>query len=197
VRKIVGHDRLESMLAYQQLGELYQAARLLVNAFQPSMKLQSKHIEGEHERRIYNDLAPVLGLMRISHAQQKGCFLPPGSSLIQPHEKSTSAFASLELSFLLSTRRIDESPFLRPIRVLSGNVFVDRPIQRSQEGRPIRAPIPCSVRSRGETLRDREHPMDNHIHWGMEMESSEHSTRVGRASPSRWQACRDVFGRKR
>jgi site-specific recombinase XerD len=55
VRKIVGHDRLVSVLAYQQLGELYQAARLLVNAFQPSMKLQSRHIEGEHERRIYDD----------------------------------------------------------------------------------------------------------------------------------------------
>ena len=43
------------MLAYQQLGELYQAARLLVNAFQPSMKLQSRQNEGEYERRIYDD----------------------------------------------------------------------------------------------------------------------------------------------
>src|SRR5258708_33365406 len=40
VRKMVGHDRLVSMLAYQQLGELYQVSRLLVNCFQPSMKLQ-------------------------------------------------------------------------------------------------------------------------------------------------------------
>jgi hypothetical protein len=55
VRKMVGYDRLVSMLAYQQLGELYQASRLLVNAFQPSMKLQSKDREGEHERRIYDD----------------------------------------------------------------------------------------------------------------------------------------------
>lgn len=55
VRKIVGHDRLVNVLAYQQLGELYQASRLLVNGFQPSMKLQSKHIEGEHEHRIYDE----------------------------------------------------------------------------------------------------------------------------------------------
>lgn len=55
VRNIVGHDRLVSMLAYQQLSELYQASRLLVNAFQPSMKLQSKDREGEHERRIYDE----------------------------------------------------------------------------------------------------------------------------------------------
>jgi hypothetical protein len=55
VRKIVGHDRLVSELAYQQLGELSQASRLLVNYFQPSMKLQSKHVEGEHERRIYDE----------------------------------------------------------------------------------------------------------------------------------------------
>jgi hypothetical protein len=55
VRKIVGHDRLVSMLAYQQLGELYQASRLLVNCFQPSMKLQSKQIECEHEQRVYDE----------------------------------------------------------------------------------------------------------------------------------------------
>ncbi len=54
VRKIVGYDRLVSELAYQQLGELYQALRFLVNAFQPSMKLQSKQMEGEHERRVYD-----------------------------------------------------------------------------------------------------------------------------------------------
>jgi site-specific recombinase XerD len=63
VRKIVGHDRLVSMLAYQQLGELYQASRLLVNCFQPSMKLQSKSIEGEHEHRIYDEAKTPLQRM--------------------------------------------------------------------------------------------------------------------------------------
>jgi site-specific recombinase XerD len=55
VRKIVSYDRLVSTLAYQQLGELYRASRLLVNCFQPSMKLQSKHIEGKNERRMYDE----------------------------------------------------------------------------------------------------------------------------------------------
>lgn len=35
--KVAGHDRLVSMLAYQQLDERYQTLRLLVNCFQPAM----------------------------------------------------------------------------------------------------------------------------------------------------------------
>jgi hypothetical protein len=66
VRKIVGHDRLVSILASQQLGELYQASRLLVNCFQPSMKLQSKSIEGEHEHRIYDEAKTPLRRVLLS-----------------------------------------------------------------------------------------------------------------------------------
>jgi hypothetical protein len=66
VRKIVGHDRLVSTLAYQQLSELYQASRLLVNAFQPSMKLQSKHIKGKHEHRIYDEAKTPLQRVLLS-----------------------------------------------------------------------------------------------------------------------------------
>ncbi len=66
VRKIVGHDRLVSMLAYQQLDQLYQASRLLVNAFQPSMKLQSKSIKGEREHRIYDEAKTPLQRVLLS-----------------------------------------------------------------------------------------------------------------------------------
>ncbi len=66
VRKIVGDDRLVSMLAYQQLGELYQAARLLVNCFQPSMKLQSKSIEGEYKCRMYDEAKTPLQRVLLS-----------------------------------------------------------------------------------------------------------------------------------
>jgi hypothetical protein len=66
VRKIVGHDRLISVLAYQQLGELYQASRLLVNYFQPSMKLQSKGIEGKQEHRIYDEAKTPLQRILLS-----------------------------------------------------------------------------------------------------------------------------------
>jgi hypothetical protein len=66
VRKIVGHDRLVSRLAYQQLDELYQASRLLVNSFQPSMKLQSKQSEGEHARRMYDEAKTPLQRVLLS-----------------------------------------------------------------------------------------------------------------------------------
>jgi len=66
VRKIVGHDRFVSLLAYQQLDELYQAARLLVNCFQPSMKLQSKSIENEREHRMYDEAKTPLQRVLLS-----------------------------------------------------------------------------------------------------------------------------------
>jgi hypothetical protein len=66
VRKIVGHDRLVSVLAYQQLSELSQASRLLVNCFQPSMKLQSKRIEGEYAHRIYDEAKTPLQRVLLS-----------------------------------------------------------------------------------------------------------------------------------
>jgi hypothetical protein len=53
-------------LAYLQLGELYQAARLPVNCFQPSMKLQPKQIEGEHEHRIYDEVKTPLQRVLLS-----------------------------------------------------------------------------------------------------------------------------------
>jgi hypothetical protein len=38
----VGCARLEGVEAYEQLGEVYRALRLVVNGFQPSMKLRGK-----------------------------------------------------------------------------------------------------------------------------------------------------------
>lgn len=66
VRKILGHDRLVSTLAYQQLDELSQASRLLVNYFQPSMKLQSRSIEGEHKHRVYDEAKTPLQRVLLS-----------------------------------------------------------------------------------------------------------------------------------
>jgi len=66
VRKIVGHDRLVSKLAYQQLGELFQASRLLVNCFQPSMKRQVMLAEREHERRRYDKAKTPLERVLLS-----------------------------------------------------------------------------------------------------------------------------------
>ncbi len=54
VRQIVGYDRFEGEQAYRQLTELYRAARLYVNFFQPSMKLVSKQRDGARVRRTYD-----------------------------------------------------------------------------------------------------------------------------------------------
>ena len=54
VRQVVGYARFEGEHAYRQLGEIYQALRLYVNGFQPSMKLQAKQYDGRKVRRIYD-----------------------------------------------------------------------------------------------------------------------------------------------
>ena len=54
VRQIVGYDRFEGEQAYRQLTELYRAARLYGNLFQPSMKLVSKQRDRARVRRKYD-----------------------------------------------------------------------------------------------------------------------------------------------
>ncbi|HEY6407916.1 MAG TPA: hypothetical protein VIY29_10660, partial [Ktedonobacteraceae bacterium] len=54
VREAVGCARLVGVQAYQQLREVYQALHLVVNYFQPSLKLQAKVPEGEQMRRVYD-----------------------------------------------------------------------------------------------------------------------------------------------
>lgn len=54
VRQLVGYDRFDGEVAYRQLVELYRAARLYVNFFQPSMKLQAKQRDGGRVQRRYD-----------------------------------------------------------------------------------------------------------------------------------------------
>jgi hypothetical protein len=54
VREVVGCARLVGVQAYDQLGEVYRALRLVVNCFQPSLKLQAKVSRGEQVRRVYD-----------------------------------------------------------------------------------------------------------------------------------------------
>ena len=54
VREAVGCARLVGVQAYYQLGELYRALRLVVNCFQPSLKLHAKVCGGEQVRRVYD-----------------------------------------------------------------------------------------------------------------------------------------------
>ena len=66
VRKTVGHDRLIGEQAYRQIRELYRAVRLYVNCFQPSMKLLSKHRDGETVRRVYDPAKTPLQRLLLS-----------------------------------------------------------------------------------------------------------------------------------
>lgn len=66
VRQVVGYDRLEGERAYQQLSEVYQALRLYVNGFQPSMKLQAKQYDGRKVRRIYDAAKTPLQRLLLS-----------------------------------------------------------------------------------------------------------------------------------
>src|SRR6266487_2637683 len=67
VRQVVGYARFEGERAYQQLGEVYQALRLYVNGFQPSMKLQAKEYDGRKVRRIYDAAKTPLQRLLLSH----------------------------------------------------------------------------------------------------------------------------------
>jgi site-specific recombinase XerD len=71
VRQVVGYARFEGERAYQQLCEVYQALRLYVNGFQPSMKLLAKQYEGKKMRRIYDAAKTPLQRLLLSHV------LPP------------------------------------------------------------------------------------------------------------------------
>jgi site-specific recombinase XerD len=74
VREAVGCVRLEGIQAYHQLREVYRALRLVVNCFQPSLKLQAKVSEGDQVRRIYDvaqtPLRRLLASGVLSEAQQ-------------------------------------------------------------------------------------------------------------------------------
>lgn len=53
VRRLVGYQRLEGLTATRVLAELYRAARLYVNYFQPSFKLLEKTRDGAKWRKRY------------------------------------------------------------------------------------------------------------------------------------------------
>ena len=54
VRRFVGYERFAGMVAGQCLAQLFQAARLFVNHFQPSFKLRSKTRVGAKVKKVYH-----------------------------------------------------------------------------------------------------------------------------------------------
>ena len=63
VRRMVGYGRLEGQAAVEVLAQLHEAARLFVNFFQPSFKLQSKTRDGAKVTQKYD--TPVTPYERL------------------------------------------------------------------------------------------------------------------------------------
>ncbi|WP_293881512.1 transposase family protein [Sphingomonas sp.] len=63
VRRLVGYRRFEGPAATAALADLYAAARLFVNFFQPSAKLAEKHREGARVHKRYH--APATPYQRL------------------------------------------------------------------------------------------------------------------------------------
>jgi hypothetical protein len=76
VRRFVGYQRHCGMAAGQCLARLYQAVRLFVNYFQPSMKLRSKTREGARVKKKYHKPATpcerLLGHASVTEAVKDG-----------------------------------------------------------------------------------------------------------------------------
>jgi site-specific recombinase XerD len=76
VRKAVGCARLVGMQAYQHLREVYQVLRLVVNCFQPSLKLQAHLSQGDRMRRVFDvaqtPLQRLLASGVLSEDRQRG-----------------------------------------------------------------------------------------------------------------------------
>ena len=63
VRRLVGYRRFEGLAAAAALADLYAAARLFVNFFQPSAKLAEKHRDGARVQKRYH--APATPYQRL------------------------------------------------------------------------------------------------------------------------------------
>src|SRR5260370_13878632 len=87
VRQVIGYGRLEGERAYRQLGEVYQALRLYVNGFQPSMKLQATQYEGRKVRRVYDAAKTPLQRLLLSKVlpASKEQEMQPRAQLMDPH----------------------------------------------------------------------------------------------------------------
>jgi hypothetical protein len=68
VRRMVGYERFEGLVAAETLGRLYRFSRLYVNFFQPSFQLLGKRREGGKVRRLYGPPAtPCDRLLASEH----------------------------------------------------------------------------------------------------------------------------------
>lgn len=114
VRKMVGYGRLEGMRAVAELAELHRSARLYVNFFLPSFKLQSKIRKGARLSRKYDK--PQTPYQRL---------LASDRITDQQKEKLRRTFAELDPIWLL--HRIREAQG-RIAQLEIGGAPVERPL---------------------------------------------------------------------
>ena len=88
VRKLIGYDRFDSPRALVAMNDLYTCEwRLMMNLFQPSVKLQSKVRKGSRLTRRYD--APQTPLDRLLHAQ---CGHPQKIAALLKQRQGTDPF---------------------------------------------------------------------------------------------------------
>jgi hypothetical protein len=121
VRNLVGYDRFEGEAACRQLTELYRAARLYVNFFQPSVKLLQKSRDGSRVTRRYDRAQTPY--QRLAAAE-----------LLVPEVAShlASLFESLDpLLLLRQIHRLQEAMWHHALLPIGADLPAPRPVVRS------------------------------------------------------------------
>ena len=138
VREAVGHVRLVGLQAYHQLREVYWALRLVVNCFQPSLKLQAKVPRGEQVRRVYDaaqtPLQRLLASGVLSQTRQRELSM----RVEQVDPLALSEYLDVLRRALLcgthTTTADGEGEFVLPLLRFSLVACTSRPLLMSEEG---------------------------------------------------------------
>jgi hypothetical protein len=124
VRQVVEHARFEGRGVCTQLGELYQALRLYVNCFQPSMKLLAKQSDGQTVRQIYDPAKkPLQRLLRskvLSTAQERevtrmAALLSPLRLFAHVQERQQALFAAVMATLSPEPEEAEDQQALHPL----------------------------------------------------------------------------------
>jgi len=153
VRRFVGYDRYNGVVAGQCLGQLFQTVRLYVNYFQPSAKLKSKTRDGARVKKTYHKPATPCERLLMHPAVSE-----------EARERLKSERASLDPMALLHRARECQSALAAlhsgdaghgPGRESLEDFFAKLPeLWRQGEARPTHRQEPARARS----YRTREDP---------------------------------------
>ena len=138
VREAVGCARLVGEHAYRQLREVYRALRLIVNCFQPSLKLQTKVFRGEQVRRVYDAAQTPLQRLLASGVLSETRQRELSRCVEQIDPLALSEYLDVLRSALLcgihTTVSDGEGEFVLPLLRFSLVGCIFRPLTVSEEG---------------------------------------------------------------